>query len=299
MSNERASSVLVIGESIMDLIVKSGSTIESPGGSAANVALGLGRLGMSVDFLTSIAKDSFGLAISSYLEASGVNILAGSFNAPATSTAKATLNPSGHADYDFDIHWQMQVPSLSPKPRVLHVGSIAAFSRQGSQAVRDVMVRMSGHEVTFDPNIRPSLTRPHADEVVTFEATARLATIVKMSDDDAGWLYPKLTSSEAARRVRELGPKLVVVTAGAHGSLLAGKSFEVAVPPGIPTSVVDTIGAGDSYMAALIWWLLEHGPAELSENDAMHLGEFCGEAAAVTVARSGADLPSLADLKRP
>ncbi len=123
-----------------------------------------------------------------------------------------------------------------------------------------------------------------------------LATAVKFSEDDAAWLYPGLTPAETANRVIGLGPNLVVTTLGGAGSLVVGPTFELSVPVVRPARVIDTIGAGDTYMAAMISFLLKRPSASMDVLDARAMAEFSGRAAAITVARRGADLPRLADL---
>ncbi len=300
MGDPGPADVLVIGESIMDLIEADGVILQSPGGSAANVALGLGRLGMAVEFLTSIGNDDYGRTLISNLYESGVKVAPESMNAPRTSTATAILNSSGRAAYEFDVVWDITPPRLEPAPRLLHVGSIAAFSRPASAIVRNAISRMTGHEITFDPNIRPALmTGTRDEEVEEFEATASLTTVVKLSDDDADWLYPELTVAEVAHRIVSLGPNLGVVTLGGEGSLIAGKTFEISVPAVPPADVVDTIGAGDTYMAAMIWFLLRNESDSITSFEARVMGEFCSGAASVTVGRRGADLPHLSELTLP
>ena len=116
-------------------------------------------------------------------------------------------------------------------PQVLHTGSLATFLEPGATHVRDVMEFFSGRcLITYDPNIRPDIIGDHAQAQRTFEATARLANLVKLSDEDAAWLYPGLGTAEVARRVLDLGVKVVAVTAGAEGSDLYSESAQVHVP---------------------------------------------------------------------
>jgi fructokinase len=180
----------------------------------------------------------------------------------------------------------------------VHVGSISAFLKPGSDTVEQLVeVLRPEATVSFDPNIRADLVGDHADAVARFERLAQLADIVKLSDEDASFLYPHLNAEEAARAIASAGA-LVAVTKGAAGSILASEDAEIVVEP-IPVQVVDTVGAGDSYMAALLSRLLDadaHSIRDHSQVDLAAAGEFAARAAAITVSRAGAEPPRSAEL---
>ena len=101
------SEFLVVGESLVDIVEdRNGSRVEVPGGSPANVALGLARLGESVDLLTWLAADQRGSTVVDHLTASGVNVLRGSLGATRTPSALARLDETGGATYEFDLEWE-------------------------------------------------------------------------------------------------------------------------------------------------------------------------------------------------
>ena len=128
-SEPRDRRALVIGEALIDIVRSAdGSTFEHPGGSPANVALGLGRLGRGVDLLTWIGRDDRSRMLSEHLAESGVAIVPGSDSASRTSVATASLGPDGAATYSFDLSWQVPNRWASPPapPLVVHTGSIAA-----------------------------------------------------------------------------------------------------------------------------------------------------------------------------
>lgn len=283
--------VLVIGEALVDIVVSAHGIEEHPGGSPANVALGLGRFGAEVSLLTAIAPDERGRAIATHLERSGVVVLPESFSADRTSNAIATISPDdGSADYTFDVLWDPVKAALPLSSRILHTGSIAAFLQPGADTVRAYLRESDVDEVTFDPNIRPALIGDHAAAVDTFEATAALATVVKLSDEDASWLYPDDSRDEVLDRILAIGPRLAVITRGGEGALLAIPSARVSIAaPAV--SVVDTIGAGDTYMASLIDSLLRWPSQELTAPMLENIGGRAARAAAITVSREGANLP--------
>jgi fructokinase len=290
--------VLVVGEALIDVIRVGNRSREHPGGSPANVALGLGRLGVATSFLTALGRDARGSLIAERLEEANVTLLPESWSLPHTSSATATIAADGSATYDFGITWQLPEHIDIPPVRHVHVGSISAFLKPGSDTVEQLVeVLRPEATVSFDPNIRADLVGDHADAVARFERLAQLADIVKLSDEDASFLYPHLNAEEAARAIASAGA-LVAVTKGAAGSILASEDAEIVVEP-IPVQVVDTVGAGDSYMAALLSRLLDadaHSIRDHSQVDLAAAGEFAARAAAITVSRAGAEPPRSAEL---
>lgn len=289
--------VVVVGEALVDIVVSSGGSVEHPGGSPANVAYGLGRLGAATALLTSIGDDPRGAAIEQHLRSAGVELLPGSKGPGRTATATATLASDGSAHYDFDIRWDL--PRIAPAtlPKVLHTGSLATFLAPGAAAIRDLLEQ--SHErclVTYDPNIRPALLGSHFEAKTIFEQLVPFTEVVKLSDEDALWLYPRLSLEDISQHILDLGAGLVAVTMGAKGSLLTTAGAQVAVPP-VTAEVADTIGAGDSYMSALICGLLMRGADGLAPSVLESLGRMASRAAAITVSRPGANPPTAEELQ--
>ncbi|WP_125131264.1 carbohydrate kinase [Microbacterium sp. 10M-3C3] len=283
--------MLVIGEALIDIV----KGVEIVGGSPANVALGLGRFGRAPQLLTALAPDERGWRIAAHLEESGVEVRPESFVLDRTSTARAELQPDGSAHYDFDIAWRLAEIDIDGVDAV-HVGSIACFLEPGAAVVLRMLRRAAarGVRVTFDPNIRPALVGG-VDVRARVEEIAALSTAVKLSDEDAAHIYPDLSLDDALAALLATGPALAVATRGGEGALLrtAHERVDIAARR---TDVVDTVGAGDTFMAALILCLGEPDP--LTAERLREIGEFCATSAAITVGRAGADLPTLADVER-
>jgi fructokinase len=295
---ERPAEVLVVGEALVDVVSDATGTVEHPGGSPANVALGLGRLEVNVALLTRIGRDERGKAIAEHLERSGVRVLPESWVDAPTSTAIATISPDGSAQYIFDFEWSLPGILTGTQPRVIHTGSIAAFLPPGADVVRALLQSasdMKTTEVTFDPNIRPALLSDVENVRLAFEAIAALATVVKMSDEDASWLYPTRSPLDVLTTVRGLGPRLAVITLGGAGSILSAGDFLIEVPAS-RVDVIDTIGAGDTYMAVLIDAVLQEGTQSLTPDVVRRVGRRASRAAALTASRAGAELPTRSEL---
>lgn len=291
------SQILVIGEALVDIVDHGGQTREHPGGSPANVALGLGRRGLNPVLLTRLGRDARASRIARHLERSGVAILAESFSDRPTSVARATLTDDGAALYDFDIFWELPDVELSVRPHVVHAGSLAIFLEPGRSGVVSQIERLNPRILTLDPNVRPELLGDPFTARPLFEQVAAEATVVKLSDEDAHWLYPGLSLSEVIARVAAGGTRLVVITLGADGAVLAAGGERVEVPA-VNVPVVDTIGAGDTFMSSLIADYIDVHANELTTSILRKLGRRAASAAAITVSRAGADLPWADEVSR-
>jgi fructokinase len=290
---------LVVGEALVDVVVPAGgSARRSPGGSPLNVAVGLARLGISTTLMTEVGDDELGRLVLDHLEGSGVAVYPGSvLGDRGTSTATARLDGAGAASYDFDLSWELGPRDLPEDVTALHVGSLGAALRPG----RDQVVRLvqqaaeRGLPVTFDPNARPSLT-PEADAAWrdALEVAAS-ASVVKLSDEDLDFLAPGTSPDELAATLLAGGTRLVVVTFGGGGAFAASPEAVVRTASR-PVEVADTVGAGDSFMAALLAVVVEHGLDALGADRLEQYVAAAHEAAAVTVSRPGADPPRREEL---
>jgi fructokinase len=282
--------VLVVGEALMDIVERPEGTKEHPGGGPANVSLGLGRLGVPVSLLSHLGNDERGAQIASHLRASGVDVLEASFVTGPTSVARARLMTNGSVEYEFDIVWPALPPASVAGASVMHIGSLGAFLEPGADSLLK-LARAAKYPVTFDPNIRPALIGTHESALARFRDFASIAQVVKLSDEDARWLFGSPDEEAALDEVLHFGPSLAVLTRGSKGAILATCNTRVEVPAA-EAVVVDTIGAGDTYMAIVVdavYSGLLDGP--LTEAKLAKLGDEAARAAAVTVGRAGADLP--------
>lgn len=294
--------ITVIGEAIADLVSDhTGQVTAHPGGSPANVAVALARLGTPVGLYTRVGRDPHGDLLIRHVTASRVSLLADPTHDGHTGTARVHTDAAGNAAYDFDIAWDppAHLP-LAPDSRCLHTGSIATTWPCGAAPVRNAMAAAHGRvTVSYDPNCRPSLMgdpialRPRVEELVA------LSDVVKVADDDLAWLYAGRPWTDVADDWFARGPALVVVTLGAQGAYgrCAAGAIRVRARP---TDVVDTVGAGDAFTAGMLDALRRRGL--LDRPGAMDLGDLDGVltdasvVAALTCARPGADPPTAAEV---
>ncbi|WP_169580589.1 MULTISPECIES: carbohydrate kinase [Microbacterium] len=306
MTATDASRIVVIGEALVDIVHRrSGVVDEAPGGSPANVALTLGRLGRRPELITRLADDERGDRLRNWLEESGVTVTA--VSAARTATAVAHLDDSGAATYEFDLDWGLDGIDAAAltDARLIHVGSVGAVLEPGaSQLASLVRAARDRATITYDPNIRPALVTDPAAVRRRVDELVGLADVVKASDEDIRWLHPGRDLADVARDWHVRGPAIVVITRGADGALVQTAEGRVAIPAE-RTPVVDTVGAGDTFMGALIDGLVGLGGSGaalrrpgggISESALESVLVRAAHAAAITVSRPGADPPSAAEL---
>jgi len=297
---------VVVGEALVDIVVpQQGERVSAPGGSPLNVAVGLSRLEVATLLVTSLGDDEYGDLVARHATDSGVVLSDDSVRTGGrTSTATAHLDEHNAASYDFDLTWEIAPQTLPETALGVHVGSLGAALRPGRDAVLDLVRQAESGFVSFDPNIRPAFVTDKAAAWADLLEVATSARLVKCSEEDLEVLRPGEDEQVlAAELLASDNTELVVVTRGGDGATAwrDGGRVDVAAPP---TDVVDTVGAGDSFMAALLailaeWDLLDGGDGSL---DALDDGRVemllhgAVTAAAVTVSRRGANPPTRREL---
>lgn len=309
MTEQPAARALVVGEALVDVVLRPGAEpAEHPGGSPANVAIGLGRLGRRVDLLTWLGDDAHGDLVREHLAGSRVHVLTGDGGPDRTPVARAHLDADGAATYEFDLTWDLPTgwDAGEDAPVVVHTGSIATVIAPGGEAVARLLEEhRATSTLTYDPNLRPALMGSPEQTLPVVERLVALADVVKVSDEDLAWLHPGVAPVEVAQDWLGRGPSLVVVTLGGDGALALTAGGDEVMVTAPPVEVADTVGAGDSFMAALVdglWGadLLGAGARDrlraIDRPTVERVLVRCAAVAAITVSRAGANPPTRADL---
>lgn len=292
--------VLVIGEALVDVVQRPGEgPVPHAGGSPFNVAVGLARLDVPTVLAAQIGPDTYGDLLRDALDDSDVALATLEPVPTTTSTAQAILADDGSATYAFDLQWD---PLQLPDPgdfEAIHVGSLGTLLEPGASLVAGLVVSADalGIPVSYDPNVRLGVEADPARWRAVFDAIAPYAAILKMSDEDAAALFPGEPPAELVRRLAA-DRGIVAITCGGDGAHIATRDDAVPVPPA-HVRVVDTIGAGDSFMAAMLAWCAMYDwPAagELDATELRDLAMYASSAAAITCSRRGADPPRTRDL---
>lgn len=303
--------ILVAGESLMDMIPQpAGPELQyraCAGGSPFNVALALGRLGAPVGYLCPFSRDRFGELLKSTLERSRVQVdLCPRTDALTTLGFVSKMGPEGGARYAFytggTAGCGLQIADV-PNPvaagvSAIHVGSFSIDVEPFGSALETLILRQEhdGRIISVDPNVRPFLIRNRERYQQRLARFLGAANMIKLSEEDLEWLHPGLTPPRCCERYVAAGASLVVVTCGSRGALLMNaRGRHHCLPERI--DVVDTIGAGDTFQAALLAWLHQQGCrtaealAALDETDLRALGAFASRAAAINCSRPGCNPP--------
>ncbi|GAA0966377.1 carbohydrate kinase [Acrocarpospora macrocephala] len=301
--------ITVVGESVVDLVSQDGgrSYIAHPGGSPLNVAIGLARLGRPTAFVARLSGGTPGQLLREHARANGVDL---SWSVPAREPATLALvqiDEARQPTYDLyvegtaDWQWQDAEPRLPPRTRVVHAGSLAAWTPPGGDRIAVALARArteDGMLVSFDPNVRPALLGDPAAARPLVERYLAIAHVVKASEEDLRWLYPGEEPVQAAARWLAAGPDLVVVTRGGEGCAGLTRGGDVVRRPALGTHVEDTVGAGDAFTAGLLDALVRDGhadPRSIRDLPGAALAgvlDHAATVAALTCERAGADPPT-------
>lgn len=281
------------------------------GGSPLNVALGLARLGHPTAYFTKVSGDPFGRRIRAFMEREGIDQQFLIETTRNTTLAMVSLSSAGTPRYDFYIEGTAdrsiepgEVPGVLPDAvEAIHLASYSTVTEPTASALARLAAQEHGRRfISYDPNIRASI-EPDLDIWRSrIGATVPLAALVKASEEDLEQVYPGRSVESVLADWITAGASLAVVTLGEHGAVAATRSGVTTRVPGRSITVADTVGAGDTFQAALLAGLKEGGhlsaeaAGSLAEETLGELLGFAVRAAAITCSRRGADLPRRADL---
>jgi fructokinase len=303
----------MLGEAVVDLVAEGDRRfVAHPGGSALNVAVGLGRLGQPVSLAARLSGDTFGELFRAHVADSGVDPRHLVDAAEPSTLAVATVDSHGVARYDFwaagTADWQWTDAELAAvvddDPDALHTGSLVLELQPGASRVVALLERLAAGgrtTISYDPNVRTARLGPVEAGRAAVERVVALAHLVKVSAEDLAWLYPGEEPVVAATRWSAAGPELVVVTLGADGAVALGPDRRAVHRDAPPVDVVDTVGAGDAFSAGLLEALAERGAlgrgkAGLAGVDLPAVLDRATLVATLTCGRPGADPPTLVEV---
>jgi fructokinase len=301
--------IAVCGEALIDMTPAGDDFRPRAGGSPLNVAVGLGRLGLATTFLGRISTDPFGDTLVRHLEGNRVDtslVVRG----PELTTLAFVHSAGGGETYSFYAERSADrllrvedLPTSLEGVEALHFGSLSLALEPGATALRTLLEREADRRlISLDPNIRPALLPDRDIYRPLLERLVARASLVKVSDVDAGWIYPGEAAEDVVARWRALGAALVVVTRGPGGSWADNGSAVATAPAHTIPNVVDTIGAGDAFTSGLLAWLASHQRLQrqaLLDLDGVELGDalrFAALVSALTCTRAGAEPPTLCEV---
>lgn len=300
--------IICCGEALIDMLPRK-STLHEPafapysGGAVFNTAIALGRLGISVEFFSGLSSDLFGEQLQDSLAQSGVGSRYASISGRPTTLAFVRL-VDGHASYVFydegtagRMLSESDLPKLDGTVDALLFGGISLIPDPCGATYEALMRREAGQRVMMlDPNLRPAFIPDRDKHLARIQRMIAMTDILKISDEDLAWFGETGAGEDVIARWLDLGPKLIVLTQGARGATAYSKTLKVAASPR-PVTVVDTVGAGDTFNAGMLASLHEQKAltkariANLSEQEVHAALKLGSDVAAVTVSRAGANPP--------
>lgn len=301
--------LFVGGENLIDLVQldqQDGLPLYQaiPGGSPFNLAIAAGRQGLQTGYLTPISTDKSGDLLAARLDQAGV-VLAGGRHPAPSSLAMVTLT-NGVPSYSFyrDGTAERQISedrlkaALTTDARLFHIGSLALAGGADADVWEALSARckQAGIAVSLDPNVRAGLIADPDSYRARLARMMQLADIIKLSDEDLTWIYPDQSEQDAlAQLVKDSGASVLVLTRGENGASLFhdGQWHDEPVAP--MDELKDTVGAGDTFMATMLVWLVQNGAigqlAGLSLGDKLAMVRRAAQAAAINCSRQGCNPP--------
>jgi fructokinase len=301
--------LLSCGDALIDFVPVTSvdgrdAIVPAAGGSCLNIAIGMARLGAPAGFVGGISTDLFGRMIADHATASSVDLRYATRSEHQTTLAfvRTVAGEPQYAFYDEGTatrNWTYRPGSIPfDQIEAVHVGSTTLTNDKGAAEVLAMLGDARGSAtISFDPNCRPKLVKDKARYVAQMDAFAAAADIVRMSDVDFEFLYGGGDYAGRARSLIEAGAGLVVVTRGIKGAVAWHKEAGVVEVEAPAVDVVDTIGAGDSFQAALLFALRATGRIGAKSLACTDYGglrrvlSFASGCAAFTCGRAGADPP--------
>jgi fructokinase len=306
--------IAILGEALIDFKSTGALAFQGfIGGSSLNVATATSRLGQATTFLTQISSDLFGASLREHMTKNGIDT-SHVLQSDGHTTLAFVEERNGQAHFSFmnsraaDTMYDPQPrPILPNNLKFMQFGSISLLTDPTSSSITEIIGKHRSslnHNVTvvFDPNCRPALTPDLEGYKRKLRNWLRLAHVVKVSDQDLGWLEPDKALDDVAAEWISQGPSVVIITRGEHGSSLYRAGHERLQVPTPKVSVIDTVGAGDTYTAGLMVSLLEHGHeraeqlATHSDQTWLEVMQFAAQAAAINCTRAGANPPTRAEV---
>jgi fructokinase len=296
--------IVVVGESLVDVVEDPADPRETVGGSPLNVATTLAGLDVPTILITEVGRDERGERIVERVEASGAELIAAPSLTGRTATATVALT-GAEATYDFDIGWSLPHQEL-PQCDALHVGSLGTVLEPGRTSVLDLVEQAWARDVflSYDPNVRAPLVADPVQAWRDVESLAGRAHLVKLSVQDVEVLHPGADPGDIARSLLQgERTEIVLLTDGGSGATGFVGDLTVSVPA-FEVDLVDTVGAGDAFMAACLAVLYEdsaldhYGPGLPTDRGRLErMLRAVVEVAGITCSRPGAAAPTRSELR--
>lgn len=272
----------------------------NPGGAVCNVLAMLGRLGKKTAFIGKVGHDMFGTQLKNAVEEVGIDTRALFMDEEVhTTLAFVHTYPDGDRDFSFYRNpgadmmlTKDEVPAdLIQNSRLFHFGTLSSTHEGVREATRHAIeiAKDAGCIITFDPNLRPPLWKSLDDAKREMEYGMTKCDVLKISDNEVEFLFGTTDYDKGAALIREkYNIPLVLITMGKEGSRAYYKDMRVEAAPFLQENTIETTGAGDTFCASILNYVLEHGLNSLTEENLLEMLTFANAAASLITTRKGA-----------
>lgn len=307
--------ITIGGENLIDYVqteVKDGLPVYTaiPGGSCYNVAIAAARQGQTVSYVTPISTDSLGNVLAQRLIDDGIQLATPRTDAP-TSLAVVSVN-NGQPSYQFyrsDTADRQITPdtldaAISDQTRVFHIGSLALIEGADADLWEQRFATLAANDVitSLDPNARPVVVKDKDQYVARLLRVMKHARVLKLSDEDLEYLAPDQPLMEAFEQIcSETQAAIIILTKGADGAVVrcGSAQFDVAAAQAEP--LVDTVGAGDTFMGTLLVEISKTGLSasklgSIAKDELARIVTRAAKAAALNCQSAGCNPPYEQDL---
>lgn len=298
--------VIALGELLIDFtengISENGNPLleANPGGAPCNVLAMLQNLGKKTAFIGKVGKDAFGKYLAETVQEIGIDIT-GLVQDEEIPTTLAFVHTAADGDRSFSFYRNPGADMMLTKDevdynkideaKIFHFGTLSMTHDAVREATKQAVARAKekGLLISFDPNYRPLLWKDAETAKEMMRYGFSVCDILKISDDEITFVTGKDTIEEAITAFCALyQPKLMSVTCGKNGSIVIYNGQKVPCGAHIRPDTIETTGAGDTFMACMLNFVLEHGVEDLSESDLLEMQNFAGTAASLITTRRGA-----------
>lgn len=298
--------VIALGELLIDFtengISENGNPLleANPGGAPCNVLAMLQNLDKKTAFIGKVGKDAFGKFLAEIVQDKGIDIT-GLVQDEEIPTTLAFVHTAADGDRSFSFYRSPGADMMLTKDevdysqieeaKIFHFGTLSMTHEGVREATKQAVyhAREKGLLLSFDPNYRPLLWKDAETAKEMMRYGFEQCDILKISDDEITFVTGKETIEEAITEFCKLyQPKLMSVTCGKNGSIVIYKDMKVKCEAHLRPDTIETTGAGDTFMACMLNYVLEHGLENLSESDLLELQRFAGTAASLITTRRGA-----------
>lgn len=272
----------------------------NPGGAPCNVLAMLERLGKKTAFIGKVGQDMFGTQLRNAVEEVGIDTRNLIMDEEVhTTLAFVHTYPDGDRDFSFYrnpgadmmLNKSEVQEDLIQNSRIFHFGTLSSTHEGVREATRHAIevAKKAGCIITFDPNLRPPLWKSLEDARKEIEYGMTKCDVLKISDNEVEFLFGTTDYDKGAALIREkYNIPLVLITMGKDGSRAYYKDLRVEAAPFLQEHTIETTGAGDTFCASALNYVLEHGLDDLTEENLMELLTFANAAASLITTRKGA-----------